>query len=167
MEINILINTGMKSTKNSIDITLLLVRIFLGGVVGGHGAQKLLGWFDGYGFDGTAAYFTQTIGLPYLFAVLIILAESIGMIALISGFCSRVWSTSIVIIMLGAIFTEHGRHGFFMNWSGGQGGEGIEFHLLAIALSLVIIINGAGIYSLDNIVFRRYGSRSLKKASLV
>ena len=118
----------MKSTTNTFDVSLVLVRILLGGVVGAHGAQKLLGAFEGYGFQASVGFFTETIGLPYIFAVLIILAESLGMIALISGLFSRILSGSLILIMLGAIFTTQGQYGFFMNWSGSQGGEGIEFH---------------------------------------
>src|SRR5687768_5972088 len=146
--------TIMKSSANTFDITLFLVRIFIGGVVGAHGAQKLLGAFEGYGFQGTVGFFTETIGLPYIFAVLIILAESIGMIALITGIFSRLLSGSVILIMLGAIFTTHAQFGFFMNWSGSQGGEGIEYHLLIIALSAVILLNGAGAYSLDHLIRR-------------
>lgn len=104
----------MKTLINTLDITLLLARIFLAGIVFAHGAQKLLGWFAGYGFSATADYFVETIGLPYLFAVLIILAESVGMIVLALGLFSRILSASVILIMLGAIFTEHGQFGFFM-----------------------------------------------------
>lgn len=51
--------------------------------------------------------------------------------------------------MLGAIITTHGQFGFFMNWFGAQGGEGIEFHLLVIALAALLSLNGAGTYSVD------------------
>ena len=138
----------MKSNKLT-DTSLLTARIILGTVIAGHGAQKLLGWFGGYGFEGTMGFFTGTVGLPYILAFLIILAESLGMIALIFGFASRLISTSLILIMLGAIVTTHGQFGFFMNWSGAQAGEGCEFHLLVIALSAVISLNGAGAYSLD------------------
>ena len=140
---------------NRIDYTLLVVRLFLGIVVGAHGAQKLLGWFGGYGFDGTMGFFTDTIGLPHLFALGIILLESLGMVALALGLFSRLLSASLIVIMIGAILTTHGQHGFFMNWSGTQAGEGFEFHLLIIALSTVIMNNGAGALSLDAIIFRK------------
>lgn len=154
-------------SSNKFDISLLTVRIFLGTVVAAHGAQKLMGWFDGYGFEGTMGFFTQTIGLPYLFAKLIILAESLRMVALAAGLFSRVISGSLIAIMLGAIFTTHGQFGFFMNWSGSQGGEGFEFHLLVIALSAVILLNGAGAYSIDYVITKRFKVIALKKPSLV
>lgn len=140
---------------NKIDYTLVLVRLLLAMVVGSHGAQKLLGWFGGYGFDGTMGFFTGTIGLPYLFALGIILLESLGMVALALGLFSRFLSGSLIVIMIGAILTTHGQHGFFMNWSGTLAGEGFEFHLLVIALSTVVMINGAGALSLDAMIFRK------------
>lgn len=145
----------MKSSVNVLDVTLLLTRIFLGGIVFAHGAQKLFGWFAGYGFDGTVDYFTETIGLPYLLAVLIILAESIGMIALVLGLFSRILSASVILIMIGAIFAAHGQFGFFMNWSGTKAGEGVEFHLAIIALAAVVMLQGAGFYSIDNYLLRK------------
>ena len=145
----------MKSSINTSDIALLLTRIFVGGIVFAHGAQKLFGWFAGYGFNATADYFVETIGLPYLFAVLIILAESVGMIVLVLGLFSRILSASVILIMLGAIITEHGQFGFFMNWSGSQAGEGFEFHLAIIALATVIMLQGAGFYSLDSYLLRK------------
>lgn len=138
---------------NRIDYTLLGVRLSLGMVVAAHGAQKLLGWFGGYGFDGTMGFFTDIIGLPYMIALAIIAIESAGMILLVLGLFSRFISASLIDIMTGAILTTHGQHGFFMNWSGNQAGEGFEFHLLIIALSAVIMINGTGALSLDATIF--------------
>lgn len=156
----------MKTSLNHIDITLVTTRVVLAAVIFAHGAQKLFGWFDGYGFDGTMAYFTETVGLPYFFALLIILAESIGMILFALGFLTRVWSLAVVLIMLGAIAQEHGQFGFFMNWSGEQGGEGFEFHLLALTLGLFPLVHGGGAFSLDNVVVHAVKA-SKKKASLV
>ena len=148
----------MKTNRIS-DASLLVARIFLGVVIAGHGAQKLLGWFGGYGFDGTMGFFTGMIGLPYVAALLIILAESLGMIALVSGFATRLVSAALIPIMLGAIITTHGQFGFFMNWSGAQAGEGYEFHLLVIGLSSVIALNGAGAYSIDALVHSKLSQR--------
>jgi putative oxidoreductase len=141
-------------THSRLDIALVLVRITLGVVVGGHGVQKLLGWFGGFGYAGTMQFFTEVIGLPALLAFLIIVAETLGMVALISGFMTRLISASLIIIMAGAIITTHAQNGFFMNWLGSQAGEGFEFHLLVIALALVTLINGAGAYALDRLLFK-------------
>lgn len=140
---------------NRIDYTLLVVRLFVAMVVAAHGAQKLLGWFGGYGFDGTIGFFTEVIGLPYIIALGIILLESAGMIVLALGLFSRFLSASLIAIMIGAILTTHGQYGFFMNWSATQAGEGFEFHLLIIALSAVIMINGAGVFSLDATIVQK------------
>ncbi len=137
----------MKSTN--FDLTLLFTRLLIAVVVFGHGAQKLLGWFGGYGFEGTVGYFTGTVGLPYVLAVLVILGESIGMVALALGLFSRVMAVSVIAIMLGAVWVTHIQHGFFMNWFGAQQGEGFEYHLLMIGLSAIVVVHGAGAYSLD------------------
>jgi putative oxidoreductase len=148
---------NMKTNK-TLDISLLIARIILGLVIAAHGAQKLFGWFGGFGFDGTMGFFTGVIGLPYLLAALIILAESFGMIALVFGFLSRTISAALIVIMLGAIVTTHAQFGFFMNWFGAQPGEGFEFHLLVIALASTIALNGAGAWSLDSYIYARIGS---------
>jgi putative oxidoreductase len=138
-----------------LDYSLLMVRILLGATVAAHGGQKLLGWFGGYGFEGTMGFFTGTIGLPYILGVSIILAESIGMIALTFGLLTRFISAALILIMLGAIATVHGQFGFFMNWDGNQNGEGFEFHILVMALAAVTTIHGAGALSLDQLLFRK------------
>lgn len=152
-------------SKNTFDYTLLSVRFVLGTVMAAHGAQKLLGWFGGYGFEGTMGYFMQN-GLPYILSLALILAESLGMIALALGLFSRFMSGSLILIMLGAIFTTHLQNGFFMNWFGAQAGEGFEFHVLIIGLSLVILLNGAGAYSLDALLLKK-GFRKVKESQLV
>ncbi|SHH33576.1 putative oxidoreductase [Chryseolinea serpens] len=140
----------MKTRIVSPDVSLLIARVVVGVVVMAHGAQKLLGWFGGYGFAGTIDYFTRTIGLPYLLALLIIGVESFGMIALVTGLFSRVLSAGVVLIMAGAIAAEHGKFGFFLNWSGSQGGEGFEYHLLVVALASIVALGGAGKFSVDH-----------------
>lgn len=139
------------NSKTRIDLSLLIVRVTLSMVVLGHGTQKLFGWFGGYGFEGTVGFFTETIGLPYVIAVLIIIYETLGMILLLLGVFSRTLAAGVIVIMAGAIITLHGKVGFFMNWSGTLPGEGYEYHLLAIALALVTLLNGGGAYSFDAI----------------
>src|SRR6478735_3115978 len=143
-------------TVNKFDIALLILRIVLGIVIFAHGAQKLLGWFGGYGFEGTMIFFTQTIGLPYVLGFLIIIEESLGMLALIFGFLSRIVSSALIIVMTGAFITTHWPHGFFMNWFGNQAGEGFEYDLLVFAMAATIAICGAGIYSLDTVLLKKW-----------
>jgi putative oxidoreductase len=137
------------------DHALALVRIILGIVFFAHGAQKALGWFGGPGFDATYAGFTQHMGIPPLFAVLAILAEFLGGIGLIVGLLSRVAAFGIACNMAVAMAKVHGPNGFFMNWSGHQGGEGIEYHVLAVAICILVMARGAGAWSLDRVLDAR------------
>lgn len=134
------------ATSNS--IPLAIVRLALGIVFVAHGAQKLLGWFGGPGFQGTMGYF-QSSGIPAVFALLAIIAEFFGGLGLILGFLTRIAAFGILCNMLVAIATVHARFGFFMNWSGKQAGEGFEYHILAIAMCLAAITGGAGAASVD------------------
>ena len=146
--------------SNKRDWSLLMTRLFLGVVIAAHGAQKLFGWFGGFGFDGTMNFFSQDVGLPYMAGLLIILEESFGMLALIAGMFTRVCAAGMIVIMVGAMITTHLQHGFFMNWFGNQAGEGFEFDLLVIALCLQLVIQGAGAYSVDRVLATRFLKRS-------
>ena len=129
-----------------------ILRIMLALVIFPHGAQKLLGWYGGNGFEGTMGFFTQQMGLPWVIAFLVIMGESIGALALAAGFMTRFTAASLGIIMSGAIATVHWPHGFFMNWFGAQAGEGFEFHLLVIGMGLSLMMTGAGKWSVDQII---------------
>lgn len=129
-------------------LTGLLARLTLGFVMLPHGLQKLLGLFGGYGFMGTINALTGG-GMPWIVAFLVILGESFGALGLIFGFISRFAAFGITVIMLGAIFIGHLSNGFFMNWTGQQPGEGFEYHLLAIGLGLIVLLRGAGRWSID------------------
>ncbi len=133
------------------DFSLFIARIFLGIVILPHGLQKLLGMFGGAGFSGTVDFFVGS-GIPAAVAILIIIAESFGAVALLIGFLSRLAALGLAVIMLGAIFMVHLQHGFFMNWFGNQAGEGFEYHLLALGLSLVVLIKGGGKWSVDRAI---------------
>ena len=132
-------------------------RVILGCVIFPHGAQKLFGWFGGFGFTNTMTYFTQTAGLPWIIAFLVVIGESLGSIGLIVGFLTRLSALGLICIMMGAIITVHIPNGFFMNWFGKQAGEGFEYHLLVSGMSIPLLINGGGKYSVDiliNKIFR-------------
>ena len=130
------------------DWTVTTLRVLLAVVFFPHGAQKLLGWFGGYGFAGTTGFFTS-IGIPYLLAVLVILAESLGAVSLLFGFATRLSAFGIAAIMAYSGVMMHLQNGFFMNWSGSQGGEGIEYHLLALTVSILVMVRGGGALSID------------------
>ncbi len=128
---------------------LVAARMALGVVFFAHGAQKVLGWWGGYGWSGTMGFFTHSMGIPAPFAVLAIVAEFAGGIGLIVGALSRLAAFGIFVDMAVAVAMVHWRNGFFMNWFGNQKGEGFEYHILAMALALVIILGGAGPLSID------------------
>jgi putative oxidoreductase len=126
-----------------------IARVALGGVMLPHGLQKTLGLFGGYGFEGTMGFFTETVGLPWLVGFLAIMAESVGALALIAGVGGRLAALGIAGVMVGAIITTHLPYGFFMDWYGQRGGEGFEYHLLALALAGIVIVAGSGRASVD------------------
>jgi putative oxidoreductase len=138
-----------KLLATSDDWTLTLLRLVLGIVFFFHGAQKALGWFGGYGFSGTMGFFTGMLHIPAPFAFLAICAEFLGGIGLIVGALGRIAAFGIATNMLVAIVMVHSHFGLFMNWSGQQKGEGFEYHLLAIAIALVLIARGSGCFSVD------------------
>ena len=139
------------------DYALTVARLTLGVVFFAHGAQKVLGWWGGYGFAGTMHFFTAGMGIPAPLAFLAIMAEFLGGLGLIAGALSRVAALGIFVNMAVAIATVHRHNGFFINWFGNQKGEGYEYHLLAMALAAVIVLRGAGALSADRAVQRKLG----------
>ena len=131
-------------------------RVMLGCVMFPHGAQKLFGWFGGFGFTNTMTYFTQTAGLPWIIAFLLVMGESLGSLGLILGFFTRLSALGLICIMVGAIITVHIPNGFFMNWFGKQAGEGFEYHLLVIGMSIPLLISGGGKYSVDALIYKNF-----------
>jgi putative oxidoreductase len=126
-----------------------VARLALGLVMMPHGLQKTVGTFGGYGFSGTMGFFTEAVGLPWVVALAVILAESLGALALILGVGGRIAAAGIAAVMIGAIVTTHASVGFFMNWFGNQPGEGFEYHLLALGLAAVVLVAGSGKLSID------------------
>lgn len=144
---------ALAATHGGLASTVL--RLTLGLVMLPHGAQKLLGWFGGQGFEGTVAGLTQHAGLPAPIAVLVIAIEFFGSLALILGAFSRAAALGVMAVMVGAIVKVHLPNGFFMNWGGTQAGEGFEYHLLAIGIALAVAITGSGSFSIDRVLSRR------------
>jgi putative oxidoreductase len=131
------------------ELHLTLCRLVLGGVMFAHSTQKLLGWFGGAGFMNTIEGFRDQLGLPLIVGVLVVFAEFVGSIGLILGFVGRAAAACIVTVMVGAVLLVHMEYGFFMNWFGANGGEGFEYHLLAIGLAIPILARGSGAASFD------------------
>ena len=142
------------ATDKNFSTTIL--RVMLGAVMLPHGAQKLLGWFGGRGYEATIKGFTTGhMHLPEFLAVLIVLAESVGALALVAGFFTRLAALTIAVDMACAVILVHSKIGFFMNWSGTGKGEGYEYHLLMIAIALAVMIKGGGLWSVDGVIAKR------------
>jgi putative oxidoreductase len=137
------------------DYALAFLRVALAIVIFPHGAQKLFGWFEGYGYKGTMQYFTETRHIPGLVGFLVILIEFFGSVALLLGLATRIWSAAIAGVMVGIIFTTFHSY-FFMDWFGVQKTEGYEFFLLAIGMAMALFAAGVGRFSLDAQLFGRH-----------
>lgn len=133
-------------------LALLFVRLSLGAVILPHGMQKALGLFGGYGFAGTVGGL-ESMGLPALIAVLVILAEFVGSIGVLLGLGTRFMALSVALTLGGAMFMGgHVQNGFFMNWFGNQAGEGMEYFILVLGSAIALILGGGGKWALDNVV---------------
>lgn len=129
-----------------------ILRLTLAAVMFPHGAQKLLGWFGGYGFGGTIGFFTGTMGIPWLLALGVILIEFFAPILLVIGAGTRLAAIGLGTVMATAMFMVHAQHGFFMNWSGAQKGEGIEYFLLILGIAIALVLAGGGRWSVDRAI---------------
>lgn len=134
--------------KTNHDVALTILRLVLGVVFFAHGAQKVFGWFGGYGFSATLQGMSG-MGLPKVVVLLVIATEFAGALLLIFGALTRLAALGIIGEMIGAVLMVHLPNGFFMNWTGNQKGEGFEYHLLAIAIAVALLIRGGGAYSVD------------------
>ena len=128
----------------------LALRLPIGVIFVAHGAQKLFGWFGGYGLEGTGQFF-GSVGLSpgYLMALLAGAAEFFGGLALVLGLLVRPAAASLAFAMLVAIFAVHVDKGFFMS------SNGYEYALALFAASLSLVFSGAGRASVDTILARR------------
>ena len=137
-------------TTNPTNTTALFARLALGVVVFPHGAQKLLGWFGGYGFHGTMGFLTSTAGLPSIIALLVILIEFFGSLFLIAGFATRLAAIGILGNFIGVVASSNLHNGFFMNWYAQPNkGEGLEFFILLFGLAVISLVAGGGRASID------------------
>jgi putative oxidoreductase len=141
-----------KLIRTDNDVPTAVLRLVLGAIFFAHGAQKMLGWFGGYGFTGAMGFFTGVLHIPAIFAFLAIAAEFFGGLGLIFGFLTRIAAFGILSNMVVAIAMVHSQFGFFMNWTGAQKGEGYEYHLLVLATTVLLIIRGAGAASVDRLL---------------
>lgn len=141
--------------KTDESLSAAILRILLAAVIFPHGAQKLLGWFGGGGFTVTMRWFESSLHIPTIFALLAILAESVGAAALIAGFFTRIAALAISVNMIVAVWLVHWKNGFFMNWAGTGKGEGFEYHVLAVAIGIALMLKGGGRWSLDGVIAKK------------
>ena len=137
-----------KLLGTSNDWTLTILRLAAGIMIFPHGLQKTFGWFGGAGFSAQMAGFERG-HIPAVFAFLAIMAEFLGGLGLILGALTRIAAFGLAVDMVVAVYVLHWRNGLFMNWSGQQKGEGFEFHILVIAMAIVLIARGGGAASVD------------------
>ncbi|GBE07642.1 MAG TPA: DoxX family protein [Gammaproteobacteria bacterium] len=142
-----------KIFKPADSASALPLRLAAGVIFSAHGAQKLFGWFGGYGLEGTGQ-FMASMGLEpgLLMALLTGGAEFFGGLALLLGLAVRPASMLLAITMLVAIVSVHLPNGLFLTNSG------YEFALALLGISIALLIQGAGCWSLDNLIVRNLNS---------
>jgi putative oxidoreductase len=145
----------MRLLRTEGDLSALLLRLTLALVLFPHGAQKVFGWFGGHGLEPTLQYFQNDLSIPLLFGIVAIAAEFLGSIALLIGFLTRVAAFVVAVEMIVAVHLVHRDFGFFMNWMGGQKGEGFEYHILLFGMCLALMLKGGGIWSIDRVLNAR------------
>lgn len=131
----------------SMALGLLIVRLVVGLLFVGHGAQKLFGMFGGYGPKGTGGWM-ESIGIKpgVAMAVAAGLMEFIGGLLFAAGLLTPLAAVLIVITMVGAIASVHGKNGLWVT------SNGYEYNMVLIAVAVGVALVGAGDYSLDAII---------------
>ena len=138
-----------KLVRTENDPTLTVARFVLAAIFIGHGTQKAFGWFDGMGYGRTLDFFQTNLGIPPALTTMLMFTELSASIGFVLGFLSRIAAFGLLVVMVIAPFANHLYPRFFMNWTGMRGGEGYEYHLLAIALLAGLIWRGSGALSID------------------
>jgi putative oxidoreductase len=126
----------------------LFIRLALALVIFPHGAQKVLGWFDGAGFHKTVEMFVGA-GMPEPMAWLLMAIEFVGAAFLFFGFFTRICAFGIGGSQAICALMNHVQNGFFMNWAGTKAGEGFEYHILTVGIALALVFKGGGFLSID------------------
>lgn len=125
----------MSEDRPTVDISLLILRVIVGVIFAVHGAQKLFGFFGGYGLE-------KTVEMMGFMGYPVTIGEFFGGVGLIVGFLCRFSAASLIVIMIGAIAIVHGKNGFL------QSDGGFEYNLALIGLLAPIMLAGAGKFSI-------------------
>ena len=146
-----LLNTLLSSKAG---VAALILRVPVGLILAAHGAQKLFAWFGGYGLEGTGQWMAS-IGLEpgYWLAMMAGSAEFFGGIALVIGLLTRPAAVVAGFTMLIAIFSVHISNGLFM------ANNGYEYALTLLVVTVVLAIQGAGSFSLDNVLAKKLAKK--------
>jgi putative oxidoreductase len=139
-----------KTLNSAAGFDTLPLRVIAGITFAAHGAQKLFGWFGGYGLEATAGWMAS-IGLTpgMLMALLAGGAEFFGGLFLIIGLLVRPSAVVLAFTMVIAVVLVHLPHGFFMS------NNGYEYALVLLAVSVALVIRGAGSLSVDNAIQKK------------
>jgi putative oxidoreductase len=129
------------------------IRFALGIVLFSHGAQSMLGWFAGFGLMATIEFLSKSMGVPAFIGFLVICIQFFGSLMLLTGTLTRVAALGVLGIFLG-MATYHFDYGFHMNWSGTNAGEGFKYHVLVLAMCLMLFISGGGAWSIDRKILK-------------
>jgi len=136
----------------------LIARLALAIVIFPHGAQKLLGWFGGHGYEATMSFLTGGGGLPWIVALLVIIIEFFGPLLLLFGLGTRLAALAILGQFIGIVIKSQFYNGFFMNWAGQAGKpEGLEYFVMLFGLAIILIVSGGGMASIDAAIAKRKG----------
>lgn len=140
--------TAVFATQNN--LSALALRVPLGIIFAAHGAQKLFGWFGGYGLEGTGK-FMSSLGMEpgVLMAAMAGSAEFFGGLLLILGLLTRPAALALAFTMIVAIFSVHISHGLFMS------NNGYEFALALLAGTVSLLASGGGRASIDRLIAKQ------------
>lgn len=151
-----------KNMRSYTSLALLILRVCVGAVFIGHGAQKLLGMFGGTGITQTIAFFEQAgIFYPTQTAWLVALIEFFGGIGLLIGWFTRESGLLLAAVMVGAIYYVHWANGFFLQ------NQGFEYNLVLLGASFALFLSGGGYYSVDRVMFPRSRWRFVRDPSSI
>lgn len=130
----------------------LVLRVTVGVILAAHGAQKLFGWFGGYGLEGTGQWMESVGFAPgYLMALLAGLAEFGGGIALVLGLLTRP-AAAVAAFTMAMAMTVHLGNGLFVS------NGGYEFALLLLSASVALVYMGGGSLSVDRLIAKAKAS---------